>query len=273
MTVLRGKAGGNFVGDTYHTATMIRVGYGSLPVYRSKEEAIDLSFDLGGFSVHFHDNFVFCTIEATTPQEAFDKATREISKFLQNLSLCSGRLFTSRPLIIESEDGKVFPVPKYDLFGNVTIYNLEQLRKDIIDAQKYQVLSDQRLGRALGYLGHAWFLFEKRMQIADPLSEHFTMLIASIFLNLWKATSTVVGDPSKPEDSDYRKRYKKLGFDEDYDVAHYSLTDERIKDIEKNFSEAAGITNEILRRYREFLLNPTDNSSNQDGDSQSTVRG
>lgn len=288
VTVLRGKEGGQYFGDIYHTATKIRVGYGYLPEYRTEEEGIDFSFALGNSQIHLHDNFAFVETEADTSREAYNQATKEIGKFLQHLSVSHGGLFTYRPLIIESDDGKLFPVPEYGTMGTVTIYNLERLLQDITDAQRYHNLSDQRLERALGYLGHARFLFAKRIQIANPFSEHFTMLIASIFLNLWKAASAIVGDPSKPEDSDYRQRYKKLGFDDeyfntriekirklrnDYDVAHYTLADERINDIEKNFGEAEGIATEILKRYREFLLNASGGSQSQNGGSQSLGAG
>jgi hypothetical protein len=248
---------------------MIRVGYGSLPEYRSDEEAIDLTFALADIQIHLHDNFVFADIEAATPSEAYNRTTKALGEFLEHLSLNQGGYFSYRPLIIESAGGELFPIPSYNPLGAVTIYNLEGLQKNIVDVQQYCGLSDQRLSRALEYLNHSRFLFGKRLQIADPLSEHFTMLIASIFLNLWKAASAVVGDPSKPEDTDYRQRYKKLGFDEaffttkiekirklrnDYDVAHYTLADERISNIEQNFGEADSIVVQILKRYREILL-------------------
>lgn len=277
VTVLRGKSGANYFGNTYHSDTMTLVGYGSLPEYRTEEEAINLSFPLGSVQVNLHDNFVFVEVVAVTAKEAYNKAIEEISKFLQNLSLSHGGLFTYRPLIIEADNGKLFPVPQYNSMGNVTVYDIEHLRNHIVESQKYQNLVDQRLERACRYFGHARFLFIKRMQIADPLSEHFNMLIASVYLNLWKAASAIVGDPSNREDSDYKSRYKKFGFDEeyfntkierirklrnDYDVAHYTLDDERIGDIEKNFGKADAIVTEIIQRYREYLLENND-SQNQ----------
>jgi len=278
VTVLRGKSGANYFGNTFHSATMTLVGYGSLPEYRTEEEAINLSFQLGNVQVNLHDNFAFADVFADSAQEAYDKAIEEISKFLQNLSLSHGGLFTYRPLIIETDDGKIYPVPQYNSMGNVTVYNIETLKNHIIESQKFHNLTDQRLERALRYLGHARFLFAKRMQIADPLSEHFNMLIASIYLNLWKAASAVVGDPSNREDTDYKSRYKKFGFDEeyfntkiekirklrnDYDVAHYTLDDERISDIEKNFGVAEAIATEIIQRYREYLFNQNNASQNE----------
>ena len=269
VTVLDGTVGGEYSGDTYHTATMKRVGYGSLPEYRAGEEAVDLTFSLGNSRVHIRDNFAFFETEATTYREAYDRAETGLHKFLQHLSLSHGVLFKYQPLMIESSEGNVYPIPMYTTMGTVTVYDLDRLRQNLLEADRCYYLSDQRLERALEYLTHALFLFEMRTQVATPLSGHYTMLVASVFLNLWKAASAVVGDRSKREDSDYKSRCIRLGFDEefiktkidkirklrnDYDVAHYTLDDERIHEIEMNLGEAGAIVIEILRRYRQYLM-------------------
>lgn len=93
-------------------------------------------------------------------------------------------------------------------------------------------------------------------------------LISAVFLNLWKAVSTIVGDPS--HDRDYQKRYKKFGFDyqfftskiqllnklrNSYDVAHYSLDENLLKEVDANVGEAQNIAAEVLRKYREHIRN------------------
>ena len=286
VTILRGEAGKQFVGDTYHPAKMIRVGWGSLPEFRADNEAIKRSFRLGDTQARLNDNFLFIELEADSEREAYTRAAHEVDTFLKNLSLNQGGLFTARPLIIEAEDGRTFPVPKYSSLGTVTVYNLDQLSRNIDEALKYQRLSDQRLERAVRYWSHARFLFGKRMEIANPLSEHHTLLISSIFLNLWKAVSIVVGDPSKSEDSDYQSRYRKLGFDyeffrtkiekirelrNNYDVAHYSMSEEAIQEIESNFGEADNTVSEVLKRYRDYLLH--ENALTQDSQDQSSDSG
>ncbi len=269
VTVLRGKAGKPINGDPYYTSTMTRVGWGSLSEYRAENEAIKRSYQLGESQARLSDNFLFIDLEAGSEREAYTRAVGVVDKFLKNLSLSHGGLFTSRPVIIESNDGRTYPVPKYSSLGTVTVYNLDQLRQNIDDAVMYQRLLDQRLDRALRYWAHARFLYSKRLEITEPLSEHHALLISSIFLNLWKAISTVVGDPSKPEDSDYQKRYRKLGYDHEffktqiekirelrnnYDVAHYSFSEEAIQNIESNFGKADNTVREVLKRYRDYLL-------------------
>ena len=270
MTVLRGQAG-EYVGDTYHTNTMTRVGYGALPEYRSDDEAIRMTFVLEQARISLRDNFLFLEIESASPQEASDQSMRIVNNFLRHLSLSRGQLFTAETLIIES-DGKVFPVPRYVRIAHVTHYNLEQLKLGIEEAESYYFLADQRLSRALEYYEQALLLFAKREQIAQPLSRNYGQVIASVFLNLWKALSVVVGDPSRPEDSDYQSRYKKLGFDytffkdkiekvrdlrNSYDVAHYSLSEQDINEVDANFGIAHEVTAEVLQRYREYLMSQT----------------
>lgn len=268
VTVLKGKNGLQIYGDTYHSATMIKVGYGSLPDYRNDNEAIDLHFSLGIIEVELKDNFIFTKVDCDNSHEAYEFTILEINKFIQNLSLNNGLHFSCQPLIIESEDGQIFPIPQYSSMGNVCVFNLEEFKNQIIDAIRYQGIQDTRLEHALAYLGHARYLFAIRMQIASPLSDHFSMLISSIYLNIWKALSSIVGDPNV--DKDYQSKYKLYGFSEEYfkdriekirklrnnyDVAHYTLDDERITNIEKNFGEADQIVSEVIKRYREYLFN------------------
>lgn len=224
---------------------------------------------LGSSLGHFRDNYIFCSVESESPSAAYETITTEVDMFLKHLSLSQVRVSTSKPLFIQSDDGTLFPVPRYLALVRVTCYNLEALRKDIQDTQQYQCIVDQRLERALEYFEHALLLFEKRGEIADFLSRHNTQLISSIFLNLWKALSAVVGDPSKPEDSDYQKRYKKFGLDYDffrdkiekvrdlrnhYDVTHYALSQDTLKEIEENFGEAKEIVGKVLQQHRQYLL-------------------
>jgi hypothetical protein len=84
---------------------------------------------------------------------------------------------------------------------------------------------------------------------------------------LWKALSTVLGDPSA--DKDYQRRYKKLGFDDtfflqkvehvrklrnEYDVAHYTVESEKQNRVDSDYLEAKKIVETALRAYRERLL-------------------
>jgi hypothetical protein len=266
-TVLPARPG-EYIGEAIHTATLTRVGYGSLSEFRREEEAITLPLNLRNVQGRMQDNFIFLQIDASTYREAYDRVVQVLEIFLQHLSLSQTRSFTYKPLIIESEDGRIYPVPKVVTISAVTSYNLEHMKQTIQEAEAFCSFQDSVLERALQYFDHALLLYEKRGQIDDVLSRHYQKLIAAVFLNLWKAVSTIVGDPST--DNDYQRRYKKFGFNHDffkskiehlrnmrnsYDVAHYSLDDNLNNTINANFGEAQNIAAEVLRRYRQYLLN------------------
>lgn len=90
------------------------------------------------------------------------------------------------------------------------------------------------------------------------------MVVSAAFLNLWKAITTIVGDPSS--DPDHQSRYKKFGLSfefyrekirrvqelrDDNDVAHHSLDLSRLDTIEREFGEATNVALEVIR-----LCNP-----------------
>ncbi len=170
-------------------------------------------------------------------------------------------------MIFESENGDLYPVPRNIELAYVTAYNLERMKRNIELAQEFLSLSDLKLDKAIQYFEQAIMLNKERSKIAPIFSRNHSQIVSSIFLNLWKALSVVVGDPSV--DSDYQKRYKTLGFDydyfktkiewirelrNDYDVAHYSISEQEIEEIKDNFGKAQKIDVEVLQRYREVLL-------------------
>lgn len=248
--------------------TGLVMGYGSFSKYREENKATNLSFTLGNVQGHIRDNFLSLEVDSNTSGEAYIIVQQALETFLQHLTLSQKRPFTFEALIIESEDGQLYTIPPIIGLGNFTTYNLDKLRQDIQEAEASYHLQDSRLDRALQYFDHALFISEKRKQIADVLSRHYRYLIASVFLNLWKAVSTIVGDPNNDK-KDYQSRYKKFGFDYDffklkieylrelrnnYDVAHYSLDENRLNEIDANIGKAQNITSEVLSQYRKYLL-------------------
>lgn len=264
-TVLPACAG-KLIGAPFHTATMTKVGYGALSQYRNEKDAINIKLNLGKIKANLKDNFIIMELEANTQGEAYNCAILTLDQFLQHLSLSTKRLFSYKPLLIEGEKDKIYPVPKYITISSVTMYNLKHLSYEIENTAKLFQLSDPLLDKSLQYYEHAHFLFENRMKWANFDSRHFKYFIAAAFLNLWKAITTVIGDPSV--DSDYQSRYKLLGLDykffklkiedlrklrNEYDVAHYNISFKSIDKIEKNFGKAKDITENILLAYRKYL--------------------
>jgi hypothetical protein len=147
-----------------------------------------------------------------------------------------------------------------------TRYNLDQVADALNSAATVAALADPTLDRALHYFEHALFFNARRRELAPPPSRHHRMIISAVFLSLWKAVTTIVGDPSR--DADYQKRYRQFGLDRtffetkierlrtlrnDYDVAHYTPTDEQSKEIEAIYGEAVSIAAEVIRHYRDYL--------------------
>jgi len=258
---------GEYLGDPYHTRSMTKVGHGTLPQYRHPDEAIKESFEIGSVQVRVEDNYAFLKVDAENPKDAYDRAQAAMEVFLQHLAVDQQRPFSYELLYSESEDGKAYPPPRIVTMSSVTMYNLGSLRESIRNARRFTSITDERLQRALQYFEHAVFLFEARNEVSNVFSRHFRYLISAIFLNLWKAVTTIVGDPST--DHDYRSRYKKFGIEQpffeqkieglrklrnDYDVAHYHVAPERVQEIERNYYEASVVASEVINHYREFLL-------------------
>ena len=132
-TVQPGRPGESY-GDTYHSDTGIRVGFGTLPEYRAMGNAIEVTLKLGRAEVRIKDNFAFLKIDASSWGEAFKSATRELDRFFQHLSLTQGTVFEYKVLIIETPDRRTYPVPTDVILSKVTMYNLDRLRNDILGA-------------------------------------------------------------------------------------------------------------------------------------------
>ncbi len=190
------------------------VGHGTLSNYRIPEEALDAKITLGRSSGEFHDNFLTLDVDAGTSNEALEIATEELQRFFRRLTLNQGRAFSWRVLVVEDEEKRIYRLPATLELASVSVYSTSKLKDDIEDSQTDLRTSDERTERALEYYEHAVFLYENRLQIAPLQSHHFRLLISAVFLNVWKAVTAVIGDPST--DKDYQRRYRQLGFDDEF---------------------------------------------------------
>jgi hypothetical protein len=206
------------------------------------------------------DNFLWVDCETSSHQEALLLARPAADALVQHLGVLAGQYISARPLVITCENQDDRPVPPRFTLGSVTGYDLGQLKAQIEDAAEQSALGDPQLERAVEYAQHAKWLFEQRVTLQDPEDRNSRLLISSIFLNLWKSASTIVGDPSS--DRDYRTRYQTLGFDEGYfenqiervrrlrnshDVAHYSLDPMDLDEVERSYGDAVRIVSEIIQ--------------------------
>ena len=259
-------AGTSFVSDTYDRFTGAIVGHGTLSDYRDLDGAISQDVEVLGLKGKLFDNHLALDVEGATPNEAYARAARAVDSLLMHLAVNQRRSFAFEGLSIMSSSGKIGLVPKPVRIFAVAQYDLSKLGSDIIAAQAFSWLKDAELERALEYFEHGLNLYEERNQGSDPFSRRFRMIISSVFLNIWKAISTLVGDPNK--DHDYQSRYKKLGLDYEYfkekierlrylrndcDVAHYDVSTRSLERIENECGEAIRIASDLISRYRAHL--------------------
>lgn len=267
VTVVSGPREGT--GDIYRRIgpDFVRAGYGELSEYRRPEDALCLSIRLPGAHVKIRDNFASVSLEATDTGEAMRAAISTLDKYLRHLMIEEPRPFSVKPLFAETDDGQAARAPfGSTTLANVTGYDLAALREHMEEAATFADLVDERLDRALDYFSHALFLYSKRMGIAGPFSPHQKFLVSSVFLNFWKAATAIIGDPALRKDR-FQRRFVDIGLPkafrsrierlkklrDDFDVAHYSLDEDRTQHLEENVAEAQNICRDVISQYRVFL--------------------
>ena len=120
--------------------------------------------------------------------------------FSTHLCLTQGVAFSFTPPVIEDQQRRLYGIPHQIPLGRWVIFNLDQLKIAIEQTEASYPVSDDRLDRALQCYKHSTFLYARRQGFAPVNSPHFLSLITSAFLNIWKAVSAVVGDPSQDAD-------------------------------------------------------------------------
>lgn len=262
VTVLPGAAG-TFSGDIYDGKTGAVRRYGVLSSYRQPDEAVAAELNIVGVAIHVRDNIAYCDVDAPTSGAAYIQAASAVDRLLQHLTLTLSQSLTYAPRHIIGEEG-LHPLPLTTL-AHVTMYSLPRIADAFKTAEEFVGVSDARLDQALHYYDHALFLYSNRLVWTDMLSRHFRQLISAAFLNIWKAISTVIGEPGE---KDYQSRYRMLGFTHDYftkeiervrqlrndyDIAHYHEDRGRLEEVEANFGQASRVATEVLMAYRERL--------------------
>lgn len=249
----------------YHR-TGVRAAWGTLSRYRSADDKVAAIFSIGECAADLTDNFLRIHVTAEFHSDAVDIAGALADRFAECLGLYSSHVVIAKAILVESAVGDATPARTMFPLGWTTTYDLDALRKSIDDAAAAAALSDERLTRALRYYHHGMWLFEQQAKLADPFSIDGSMLISSVFLNLWKAASALVGDPTK--DQDHQTRHRALGFDDEYfrtrikplrdlrndsDVAHYSLRGHDLAQLNAVVGAASNVVQELLQAHVRML--------------------
>jgi hypothetical protein len=261
---------GDVTGPAILTSSMVKVGHGTLSQFRQPEDAINEPIALGEITGRLDDNYLTLSAEAEDPQVARERAQAAADTFAKHLTLGVGRSLSATLLAVEDENGQRCPIPHYMEMFSVTHYGLDDLREHVRRAQAASSVSDITLNRAVDYFDHATFLTENAAEFAARGGpRHYDFFASTIFLNLWKAVTVIIGDSTE---KDFQSRYKTFGitydffknsigrlkgFRDSYDVAHHHITPDRMEEVKQNFGEAAQIAREVVTRYRDHVDPPS----------------
>ncbi len=221
----------------------------------------------GSTALEVVDNFVKLRLDADGPSQAIRSAVDTIQRLLRHLMVEQGDLFRFEFIQVEDSGGQVIadPLGKRVELLKLTVYDLPELSDRLLRAGTRASLHDDQLERALMYYEHARLLYNLRGHV-EPLTTHNALLVASSYLHLWKALTTILGEPGT--DRDYQRRFREYGFEKEYwtekvaplkqvrdrsDVAHYSLDPEAVAEVERSFGKADGICREVIKRYADHL--------------------
>ena len=255
------------------------VDHGTLPEYRRDDEAVKLDLRIGGNSASVHDNFFTLSIDAPDQEQALRAGVHLFEHFLRLLMAQHGDLFRYDLLQIEApgEEVTVRPGPRVFQMLHATMYNLDELRERLSKAATLSKLQNEILARSLVYYEHARFLFNL-IGHAPPFSVHYSFMLTSAYLYLWKALTVILGDPST--DSDYQIRFRTFGLPKNfwkdemeplkkvrdaYDVAHYTLDSKAIAEVQNSFGKAEALSRRVIIAYADYLASQNSPSQAANG--------
>ncbi len=238
--------------------------WGSMPLYRDDDEAIRQTVALPTSTIRFEDNYVLVHVAAASILEAQIKATEELDRYLMHLTCLSRQFFTHRCFSVES-NGNI-AAPRGTGTSTVThVYDLPKLRKNLQEAASASTIRDSRYLRATKYRNHAILLLDLIRYRTHSAQERLH-LATGVFLNLWKAVATIVGDPSS--DKHHQTRHRELGLPKRYyqrrikplhdvrnkwDVAHPSLDETLLAELDPEVGTAFDVCDEVMAAYRASL--------------------
>lgn len=256
--------GRQLVSPVLDTRTGQLVSHGTLSQYRAPDRALAANIKSEGLSLSITDNFLEVITEAERAQLAADRVLANVDLLLQSLtSMYGDRFFAS---LLSAEDSQGVPQavqtgPKAVQLLKATLFNIEELRDRVTRAADWASNADTAAKKALFYFEHACLLneFAQTLPLTSP---HVAFSRALAFLQLFKALTSIVGDPSS--DRDYQSRCKRLGLAKDFwqtkarplydirneeDVAHYSHTFPEPGAFLAKYSQAVSVFREALEAH------------------------
>lgn len=265
--VVRPAGPQSIAGPAIHLRSRKVASHGTLPLYRADEDALAIALESAVGHVSVRDNFATVVIDAGNAEVAYQRGTGLVERLCQSLSVLSGLRFSAEFQFCEDDLGNVttrdervsIPV------GTFTVYNLIDLAERFGAAFDWAIKADDRVGKALLYVEHAFILTEiAQSRATNARNAAFSRGLA--FLQLFKALSLIVGEPGT--DSDYQRRCRALGLPHDFwlarvkplydvrnddDVAHYHIAPPDLGAFRDHFASALEVLREALDAYARHL--------------------
>ena len=159
---------------------------------------------------------------------------------------------------------------QYKELISTTLYSLNNVTDSIKNSINIMSIyeNDMILQKSLEYFNHAKVIDKIRNEIYKHESDKQKYFLSDIINNLFKSVTIITGDPS--HDKDHQSRYKKYGINYEFwndkikylitirngwDVAHYYLSQEKIKELDKIIGDVFKITRDTILQYVEYLKN------------------
>lgn len=261
-------------GPAFDPRTSQLVSHGTLSQYRTPEQSLNLSLKSRGLVLSISDNFLSVAVDAQHAQVAADKALTYMEVLLQSLTAMYGERFSASVLSVQDAAGAAQPARIGDVnihYMKVMAFNAEELRDRFSMATNWAATADSAAKKALFYFEHACLLNEFAETLITSLP-HASFSRALAFLQLFKALTTIVGDPSS--NRDYQRRCKRLGLARDFwqlrvrplydirndeDVAHYSHAMPEPGAFLAKYASAVTVFREALKAHMHSVCLPATN--------------
>jgi len=246
------------------------VGHGSLSEYRQENDKITYIKKYNDVNIRIEDNYLHINIVGNNPNEILNKAYDFVNNFIHINTLMFNILLSFELKVSMDNYGRRIPIVQYKELISTTLYSLNNVTDSIKNSINIMSIyeNDMILQKSLEYFNHAKVIDKIRNEIYKHESDKQKYFLSDIINNLFKSVTIITGDPS--HDKDHQSRYKKYGINYEFwndkikylitirngwDVAHYYLSQEKIKELDKIIGDVFKITRDTILQYVEYLKN------------------
>lgn len=273
--VVPARKGSKIEGPIVDTRSGNIVGHPTLPAYRAESEALSIALQVGPIKFVLRDNFLTASIDAENDRAFERPVLTAVELFIQALGVQHGHRFSALFLQAEDSTGRQLALSEslsVEIKFQFTTYNIQEISERATTAANWVNCADERMKKALFYFDHSCLLDEFAGTL--PMGDRHASLSRSMaFLQLFKAITAILGDPSR--DRDYQRRARQIGLERDFwakrakplyrirndeDVAHYTNKFPEMGDYISHSERAKALLLDVLRSYSSYL--DRDNSRN-----------